>query len=275
MPRFRSLLFAPGNSEQKLRRALEEPADIVIADLEDAVSPAEKAEARAIVAAVFARPAPGPARFVRVNSSASGLLEEDLAALAGLKLDGMVLPKAEPGPSRLPLELPVIAIIETAVGMAGAGGVAATPGVQALMLGSVDLALELRLRPRPDGTELAYFRSALVLASAVAGLAAPIDGVYVDVSDPDGLEEQAQLARSFGMGGKACIHPSQVAVVNDIFAPSSREVEHARRVVEAYAEAVKAGSGVIALDGRMIDYPVFEHARRLLASEGLPSQEGD
>lgn len=269
------MLFAPGNSERKLRRALEEPADAVIADLEDAVSLAEKAEARAIVADVFGGSSPGPARFVRVNGRTSGLLEEDLSALAGLQLDGIVLPKAEPDPSRPSLELPVVAIIETAAGMAGAARVAATPGVQALMLGSVDLALELRIRPRPDGAELAYFRSALVLDSAAAGVAAPIDGVHVDVGDLVGLEEQAQLARSFGMGGKACIHPSQVAVVNEVFAPSSRELEHARRVVEAYAEAVKAGSGVIALDGRMIDYPVFEQARRLLADEELTSQEGD
>jgi citrate lyase subunit beta/citryl-CoA lyase len=273
--RLRSILFVPGNSERKLRRALGEPADAIVADLEDAVPAAEKEEARAIVAAVFAGTAPGgPARFVRVNGAGSGLLEADLSALAGVALDGIVVPKAEPEDGLPPLPHAVVPIVETAAGAAGARGLARSPGVLALMLGAIDLALELRLRPRRDGAELAFFRSTLVLESALAGIAAPLDGVHVDVRDLEGLEEQARLARSFGMGGKACIHPAQVAVVNAVFAPGSEELEHARRVVAAYSAAVASGSGALALDGRMIDRPVYEQARRLLADEGLSGPEG-
>jgi citrate lyase subunit beta/citryl-CoA lyase len=272
--RLRSILFAPGNDERKLRRALEEPADAVIADLEDAVPAAEKAAARAIVAGVLASAPRGAARFVRVNGVASGLLEDDLEALASLELDGLVLPKAEPGRPAPELPSPVVAIVETARGMAGAGELASGTAVAALMLGAVDLGVELRLRPRPDGAELAYFRSTLVLASAVAGIGAPIDGVHLDVRDLEGLEQESLRARSFGMGGKACIHPAQVPVVNAAFTPTAAEVERAHRVIEAYEQARARGAGAVALDGRMIDLPVVEQARQLLADEGLQGPEG-
>lgn len=266
-------MFVPGSSEKKLRKALSEPVDAVIADLEDAVAPDERAEARALVAAVFAGSSPGPARLVRVNREGAGLLEEDLHAIDGLELDGIVVPKAEPG-LRLPrLACPVLAIVETAAGVAGARVTGAMPGVEALMLGSIDLALELRLRARPDESELAYFRSSLVLDSAVAGVMPPIDGVFVDVRDAEGLRASAELARSFGMGGKACVHPAQVAVVNDVFAVSVAELEQARRLIEVYDDAVRAGSGVVALDGRMIDLPVVEQARRLLDDEASATEE--
>lgn len=274
MRSLRSVLFAPGDSERKLRRALEQPADAVIADFEDAVSPGQKAEARSVTASVFATRSEGPARLVRVNGVGTGLLEDDLASLAGLDLDGIVVPKAEPGFAVPGAPFPVVALIETAAGMKGAGAVAGTPGVRALMLGSIDLGLALGLVPRADGAELMAFRSSLVLESAVAGLLSPLDGVHVDIADLEGLDAQARLARSLGMGGKACIHPSQVPVVNAAFAPSERELEQARMVVDAYARAVRDGSGVIALDGKMIDLPVVEQARRLLAAGGVSGDEG-
>jgi citrate lyase subunit beta / citryl-CoA lyase len=266
--RLRSILFAPGNSERKLRRALDEPADAVVADLEDSVPAAEKAEARAIVADVLASAPTGCARFVRVNGADTGLLEEDIASLDGLGVDGIVLPKAEPDALRRVGSMPVIAIVETARGMTRARAIA-SGDVVALMLGAVDLGLELRLLPRRDGAELAFFRSALVLESAAACLGPPVDGVYVDTRDLEGLEEESLRARTFGMGGKACIHPSQVPIVNRVFSPSAEELEHAHRVVEAYERARAAGSGAVALEGRMIDLPVVEQARRMLADEGL------
>jgi citrate lyase subunit beta / citryl-CoA lyase len=274
VPRLRSLLFAPGNDERKLRRALQEPADAVVADLEDGVPTAEKEHARDVVRAVLAEGERGPRRFVRVNGHETEIHEADLEALAGLDLDGIVLSKAKRG-VRVPPGLPVIATVETAVGVATSRDVACTPGVVALLLGTIDLALDLSLVPRADGAELAYFRSTVVLESTLAGLARPIDGVHVDVRDLDGLRGQALLARTFGMGGKACVHPAQVAVVNECFAPSAEEIEHAQRVVAAYRAAAGSGSGVVVLDGRMVDLPVFESARRLLGEEGLWSEEGE
>lgn len=268
--RLRSILFAPGNSERKLRRALDEPADAIVADLEDSVPAAEKAEARAIVADVLASAPAGCARFVRVNGADTGLLEEDIASLAGLRLDGLMLPKAEPDALRRVGSLSVIALVETARGMTRAGAIASSGGVVALMLGAVDLGLELRLLPRRDGAEIAYFRSALVLESAAAGLGPPVDGVYLDTRDLEGLEEESSRARAFGMGGKACIHPAQVPVVNTVFSPTAEELEHAHRVIEAYESASATGSGVVALEGRMIDLLVVEQARRLLAGEAPP-----
>ena len=268
--RLRSILFAPGNSERKLRRALDEPADAIVADLEDSVPAAEKAEARAIVADVLASAPARCARFVRVNGADTGLLEEDIASLAGLRLDGLMLPKAEPDALRRVGSLPVIALVETARGMTRAGAIASSGGVVALMLGAVDLGLELRLLPRRDGAEIAYFRSALVLESAAAGLGPPVDGVYLDTRDLEGLEEESSRARAFGMGGKACIHPAQVPVVNTVFSPTAEELEDAHRVIEAYESASATGSGVVALEGRMIDLPVVEQARRLLAGEAPP-----
>lgn len=265
--RLRSMLFAPGNSERKLRRALEGEADAVIADLEDSVPPAQKGEARAIVTEMLASTPARCLRFVRVNGARSGLLEADLAALAGMPLDGIVLPKADPSLAGRNIGRPVIAIVETAAGMAGVDEVAAAPGVHALLLGSVDLALELRLRARPDGAELSFYRSRLVLSSAVAGIAAPLDGVHVDLRDAVGLAEQCNLARTFGMGGKACIHPAQVEIVNRVFSPTEAEREDAARIVEAYDDALADGSGAISLDGRMIDLPVVEHARRMLSND--------
>jgi citrate lyase subunit beta/citryl-CoA lyase len=268
----RSFLFVPGSSERMLRRALAEPVDAVIADLEDGVAPPEKDEARRVVAAILGEPrSGGAARLVRVNRDGAGLLADDLRAIAGLELDGVVVPKAEPG-LRLDLpEMPVVAIVETPAGVAGVQEVCALPRVERLMLGVVDLGLSLRLRPLPDEAELAFFRSTLVLHSALAGLAPPIDGVFVDVPDLEGLRASAERGRAFGMGAKACVHPAQVAVVNEVFATDSAEVDEARRVVEAYDAAASAGSGAVALDGRMIDKPVVEQARRLLAEAEGPA----
>jgi citrate lyase subunit beta/citryl-CoA lyase len=272
----RSFLFAPGSDERKLRGALEAGADAVIADLEDAVVAHEKARARVLVAELLARPAPC-LRLVRVNAAGSPWHEHDLAALAGLGLDGVVLPKAVPEAARSlePYGLPVIGIVETAAGLHRAHELAGAPGVAALMLGAVDLALELGLEPRPDGLELLAPRSSLVLASAVAGLRGPIDQVWLDVRDGAGLRRDCALGRSLGFRGKACIHPDQVAVVNEAFAPSERELARARAVVAAYESAAAEGKGAVALDGEMIDLPVVEHARRVLAEAKRGVRDGD
>jgi citrate lyase beta subunit len=263
----RSLLFAPGNDERKLEKALAAGADAVVADLEDAVPATEKEAARTVARRVLGGAATASLVAVRVNAAGTEHWGADLQAVADLELDALVLPKATPeavgalGPDGPP----VVAIVETALGVRHAYETARLPRVAALVLGAVDLGLELGLEPRADGQEVLYARSRLVLESAAAGLRSPFDLVHVDTRDDEGLEAEARLARSLGFRGKACIHPAQVAIVNRVFSPTGEERERARRVVEAYERGLADGRGAVALDGEMIDLPVVERARRILA----------
>lgn len=263
----RSFLFAPGNDERKLRKALSSGADVVIADLEDAVTPAEKGAARAVAMGVLAEAHGDALRLVRVNAAGSEWIDGDLAAVGSVGLDGLVLPKATAAAMGAVqgLDLPVVAIVETPAGVRGAFELAATAAVEALVLGAVDLGLALGLEPRADGLELLFARSSLVVDSAAAGLRGPIDRVWTTLSDDAGLQRDCELARSLGFRGKACIHPEQVPVVNDAFSPSSEELAHARDVVRAFEDAAAHGRGAVAFDGEMIDLPVVERARQLLA----------
>ena len=258
LSRVRSVLFAPGSDERKLVDALESAADAVVADLENAVAPGEKAAARALVRNVFAAgEEPGPLRLVRVNAVGTAFHADDMAAVAAVAPEGIVLPQATPeavdaigaeGP-------PVVAIVETAQAVRLAYEIASRPRVVALQIGGIDLAAEVGLEPRPDGLEILYVRSKVVLDSVAAGLRPPFDIVHLDVGARDALEEECRLARSLGLRGKACIHPSQVPVVNRAFAPSESEVAWAWKVLDAYE----------GLDGDMIDLTVVARARRLLA----------
>jgi citrate lyase subunit beta/citryl-CoA lyase len=272
----RSFLFVPGSDEHKLAGALAAGADAVIADLEDAVVPEEKERARSVVTEAFAGGRSAGLRLVRVNGTRSPWHEDDLAAVAELDVDGIVLPKAEP--DALPAlgeSLPVVAIVETAVGLHRAAEIGGAPQVEGLMLGAIDLALELGLDALPDGLELLPARSAVVLASAVARCRGPIDRVWVDVLDERGLEADCRAGRSLGFRGKSCIHPAQVAVVNEVFSPSPREITRAREVVDAYERAAAEGRGAVALDGEMIDLPVVERARHVLAEAKRSVLDGE
>ena len=202
-----------------------------------------------------------------MNGVGTAFFAEDLALVEELRPDVLVLPKATPeavdalgedGP-------PVVAIVETADGLREAYEVASQPRVQALIVGAIDLGVELRLEQRDDGLEILFARSKAVSDSAAARIRAPIDRVWTDVRDGDGLEADTRFARSLGFRGKACIHPDQVEIVNRVFTPSDEELTRARRVVDAYEHAVGEGEGVTALDGEMIDLPVVERARQVLA----------
>ena len=263
----RSFLFAPASDEHKLRKALASAADVVVCDLEDAVSFEQKEAARDVVRGVLAEKHPGPLVAIRVNGADTTFFAADLALVQELRPDVLVLPKATPDAVAALGEdgLPVVAIIETAVGLRQAYEVASLPKVEALVVGTVDLGVELRLEPRDDGLEVLHARSKVVLDSAAAGIRGPVDRVFLDVRDRNGLETDTRFARSLGFRGKACIHPDQVEVVNRVFTPSDEELSEARRVVEAYEQAVGEGEGVTALDGEMIDLPVVERARQVLA----------
>ncbi len=243
---------------------------MVVADLEDAVVPHEKEAARGVVAEVLrARgTASGTLAAVRLNGAESPYFTDDLAAVADLELDALVLPKATPETigalGRVEEDPPVIAIVETAHGVRHAFEVARASRVTALLLGAVDLGVEIGLESRPDGLEILYARSKTVLDSAAAGIRSPFDIVHLDVQDDEGLEAECRLARALGFRGKACVHPAQVPIVNRVFAPSEAEIRWAREVVGAFERAETEGHGVLALDGAMIDLPVVERARRVL-----------
>jgi len=229
LPHLRSLLFAPGSDARKLEKAFGSAADGVVCDLEDAVAPADKEGAREVTAAAVAA-ASGPARLVRINAVGTAWFEDDLALVRMLQLDGIVFPKASPeavdalGPDGPP----VVAIVETAMGLRQAFEIASRPRVAALVLGAVDLGAEVGLETRPDGQEILYARSKVAIDSTAAGLRGPFDVVHLDFADTAGLEEQCRLARALGFRGKASIHPAQVETINRLFSPSARSNGRAR-----------------------------------------------
>lgn len=260
----RSYLFVPGNRPERFAKAEAAGADAVIIDLEDAVPPAEKSAARDAAAAWLGA---GHTALVRVNAADSDWFDDDLKIGALPGLAGFVLPKAERRESlvsaagRLPEGRALLPIIESAAGFAYLGQLAAAPQVRRLMFGSIDFQLDLGIEG--EGEELLYFRSRLVLASRLANLERPVDGVTVAIGDDAALQREATRSRRLGFGGKLCIHPRQVAVVNRCFHPSPEEVAWARRVTAA-AEA--AGGAAVAVDGRMVDRPVLLKAQRILAA---------
>ncbi|WP_411140211.1 HpcH/HpaI aldolase/citrate lyase family protein [Streptomyces sp. x-80] len=280
--RERSWLFVPGDRPERFAKAAGSGADEVICDLEDAVAPEHKDAARRAVAR---RLAPGQRQgrtqgqgqgpgqgggsaFVRINGADTAQYAADVAALAGAPgLRGVVLPKSEQVDqlhaliAALPRHVRVIALVETALGVHQATALARVPGVHRLAFGSVDFALDVGARDEPE--PLRYARSRLVLASRVAGIAAPLDGVTTRLDAPEVLAADARAARGLGFGGKLAIHPAQIDGINAAFGPTPREREWAERVLAAVREA---GGSAIRVDGQMIDRPRVELARRLLGS---------
>ncbi|MCD0451545.1 CoA ester lyase [Actinocorallia sp. API 0066] len=258
-----TLLFVPGDRPERFAKAAAAGADLVIIDLEDAVPPGRKDEARAHAAEWIAA---GHTCAVRVNAHGTRWHDADTAALAGHRC-AVMLPKAEdPAVVRrlvahLGAATPLIALIETARGVLAARDIAAVPGVRRLAFGGFDLAAELGVDPA-DRDALYAARSALVLASASAGLTGPVDGVTGNLSDDGLLTDDVRYARRLGCTGKLCVHPRQVPVAAAALRPTADEVRWAEAVV-----AAAAGAGAIALDGQMIDKPVLDRARRLLRTE--------
>jgi len=263
-----SVLFVPASDPRKVEKALASAATFVVLDLEDAVAPDQKEQARTVAVEMLRNPS-RPAG-VRVNAVGTPWHEDDVAALGACAIDGVVLPKATPEAMASlapPRDVPLFPLIETSVGLLRTYDVACALGVRALLLGAVDLGGELGLETRDDGLELLYPRSKLVVESAAAGIGPPIDAVFLDFRDSEGLEKDARRARSLGFGGKACIHPEQVDVVNEVFLRADLK-DWAARVVAAYEEALERGEGAVAVDGRMVDAPVYRQALRLLGRGG-------
>jgi len=266
--RIRSLLFCPANDERKLTKALDAGATLAVADLEDAIAPSEKERARKDLRRVVGEDPRTPNGLaIRVNDLAGPDAAADLELVRELGPAAVVVPKAAAATlaAAAPGLPPIVAIVETPAGLQECAAIARVSGVKALLLGGVDLALALRLGGRADGLDLLFARSRLVVDSAAAGIDPPLDGVFTAVGDLDGLRAEAELVRSLGFGGKACIHPAHLETIHEAFSPGEAEATWARRVVEAFDGAAAEGSGAISVDGEMVDLPVAERARAILA----------
>lgn len=262
----RSYLFVPASRPDRIGKALAAGAGAVIVDLEDAVAPDAKADARHALAAWLAQGE--GAVLVRVNAVDTPWFADDLALCAHAAVTGVVLPKAERRAdlarvASVATGKRLYPLIETAVGYDAARELAASPNVERLVFGSIDFQVDLGIDGELD--ELLMFRSGLVLASRRAGVASPVDGVSTAIDDVDALRADVRRSRQLGFGAKLCIHPKQVAVVNAAYKPSAAEVDWARRVLDA---AAKSGGAAVAVDGKMVDKPVILKAKAILDEGG-------
>ncbi len=276
----RSFLFAPGNHTRRVEKALSLQADAVILDLEDAVATAEKRTTRDAVIAALTRPR-RPLLYVRVNAVDTEFCYGDLAAIVRPGLDGIILPKVESAGGLATVDwllaqierehglvsraIELIPIIETARGLNQIDAILASgTRVKRVAFGAGDFTLDVNMAWSRNEAELTYARAKIATASRAAGIEAPLDTVWIDLADEEGLEASARTALGFGFQGKMCIHPNQIAVVNRVFTPSEAEIALAERVVAAFARAEAEGSAAIQLDGKFIDYPIVYRAQRVL-----------
>ncbi len=270
----RSWLFVPADSEKKIAKAMDSEADALIFDLEDSVAAEKKAAARDLLKALPERNG-GPQWWVRINPIGSEFHKEDLELIGVADIHGIVLPKAESGADVTQLahrtgSIPVHAIVtETPASLFNLLSYRDPKSpLAAMSWGAEDLSAALGASSKYDDRgELAFtYRLArsLCLAGAVAAGAQPVDGVFADFRDEQGLRREAEAARREGFRGKLAIHPAQVPVINAAFTPSTEEVAHARAIVEAFDADPEAG--VLSVSGRMVDRPHLVQARRILAS---------
>ena len=257
----RSYLFVPGDRPERFDKAWASAADAVILDLEDAVGIAKKDEARAAVAGWLSPERPC---VVRINAADTPWHAADLALLQHPGVAALMLPKAEQIDPALVQACGaagkrLLPIIESARGFSQLDTIAATPTVERLVFGSIDFQVDLDIPGDDDA--LLYFRSRLVLASRLAGLRQPVDGVTTAIGVDAVLRADTERAKRLGFGGKLCIHPAQAATVNALFSPSEIELQWAERVVAAVAAS---NGAAVAVDGKMVDRPVILKAERIL-----------
>jgi citrate lyase subunit beta/citryl-CoA lyase len=266
----RSYLFVPGDRPERFAKAVSSGADVVVLDLEDAVLPAAKDVARESISDFLARQSDRSALAVRSNAEGSAWFDDDLAMLARHPGVALMMPKTERPQTVATVRLrcpgiAVLALIESAAGVLAAEALADTPGVQRLVFGTLDYALDMGLEGEFATTlGLDHAASRLALASRAAGIAAPVAGVTPSIDDTALLLVELARARAHGFGAKLCIHPAQVEPIHTALAPDAETVAWAHRVLAAD----QAAPGAARLDGRMIDRPVVLQAARTLARAG-------
>lgn len=272
----RSALYMPAANERALEKAKGIPSDAIIFDLEDAVSPDAKDAARAQAVAAANSGEYGRRELtIRCNALDTPWGSDDVAAAARAAISAVVIPKVA-GTAELdavsnvldaagaPKDMMIWAMIETPTAILDARAICSHPRVAVLVMGTNDLAKELRAAQVPGRAPLVPHLAAALLAAREAGKPV-LDGVYNDIKNAEGFRAECEQGMQMGFDGKTLIHPDQVAVANDVWAPSDAEVEHAHRVIAAFDEALAAGKGVVQLDGRMIENLHVDNARRAIA----------
>jgi citrate lyase subunit beta/citryl-CoA lyase len=283
----RSWLYAPANHPRHVEKVFKVGADAVILDLEDAVPAAEKHAARASATAAIgslksAERSSRPVVTVRVNPVPTGLYAEDLRAIVQPNLDGIRLAKVESGDevkrvsslldeleSRAampPNSIFIVCAIESAAGLLTAQDIiGASPRILALGFGAADYSLDVNAIYSTQGLETVYARSHLVLVSRARGIAPPIDGVWANVADVEGLRTTSVAGRAYGMFGRTCIHPTHVPIINEVYTPTAQEVEWAQEVIESAAAAEAIGRGALQIaNGDFVDVPILRRAERIV-----------
>ena len=277
----RSLLFVPGNQERMLERASGLKPDVFIPDMEDSVPLDEKANARAVTASYLSRLGKeGTPVIPRVNSLETGLLDDDLEAVVGENIFGVsvgkiytpgdvagICGKLEAMERKAGIEVGSVSLlpwIETAMAIVNLYEIcSASPRIVGVAFGAEDFTNDMGIERTESESETYFARNSIAVAARAADVLA-LDTPYFSFRDPDGLRENASVARQYGFKGKFAIHPAQIDIINETFSPSDSELAHARRVVEAFEEAEIRGRGSTSLDGKVVDVPVVKRAQALL-----------
>lgn len=270
---WRSVLYLPASNARALEKARGLPADAIIFDLEDAVAPDAKVSAREALTEAVADGYGRRAKLVRVNGPDTEWGAGDLAAAARMRADAILLPKVgstndvEAAARVLDAagsDAAIWAMIETPAGVLEAAAIARAPRMSGFVMGTNDLAKELRCATRPDRAPLMTSLQMCLLAARAAGIVC-VDGVYNGFRDAEGLRAECLQGRDLGMGGKSLIHPAQIEVANEVFAPSEDEIALARAQIAAYREAEAEGRGIAVLDGRIVENLHVAQAEATLA----------
>ena len=268
---YRSVLYIPGSKERALEKARTLPVDAIIFDLEDAVAVDEKVNARATLKAALDEDGYGSrVKIVRINGLDTEWGADDARAVAEMNADAILLPKVgspadvDALAALIPDDLPIWAMMETPRGMLNAAAIAAHPRMAGFVMGTNDLAKELQTRFRADRLPMISSLSICLLAARAEGLVI-VDGVYNALKDDEGLKVECDQGRDMGFDGKTLIHPAQVAVCNEAFAPSAAEIDLAKRQIAEFEEVEAAGGGVAVVDGKIVENLHVATARQILA----------
>jgi len=268
---YRSVLYIPGSKERALEKARTLPVDAIIFDLEDAVAVDEKVNARTTLKAALDEEGYGSrVKIVRINGLDTEWGADDARAVAEMNADAILLPKVgspadvDALAALIPDDLPIWAMMETPRGMLNAAAIAAHPRMAGFVMGTNDLAKELQTRFRADRLPMISSLSICLLAARAEGLVI-VDGVYNAFKDDEGLKVECDQGRDMGFDGKTLIHPAQVAVCNEAFAPSAAEIDLAKRQIAEFEEVEAAGGGVAVVDGKIVENLHVATARQILA----------
>jgi citrate lyase subunit beta / citryl-CoA lyase len=278
----RTWMFVPGIDHRKMVKARDLGADVLIYDLEDAVSINQKQMAREMVREeISSLTISNFTKYVRINAINTPFFHDDLHEVVVENINGIMLPKAESAQDLIFLNgiisqmekkrgipegsIKIIPLIESAIGLYRAFDIATSvKRINRLAFGSMDFILDIKAQSTKVGTEILYARSQLVVVSRAAEIEAPIDTVYIDIKDTENLKKETNFVKQLGFKGKLVIHPSQIEIVNGLFNPTKAELEEAKLIVTAFEKSTSEGIGAIQVHGKMVDQPIVESAKKIL-----------